>query len=86
VRFDRGGKLAGTTQSTDTVAERMVALGGVPDGSAPMVAQRSGLSGLAIRTTSDGEVDEPVTADLRRGAVMMLEEQLWMIRAQNITS
>ena len=95
--------------SSDAVAERMVARGGVPDGSAPTIAQRSGLAGLPIRTIQDCEVDElftalisdavsrvrsnmnaieepePVTADLLHGVVETLEEQLWMIRVQNIT-
>jgi starvation-inducible DNA-binding protein len=101
--------VAAWRETSDTVAERMVAPGGVPDGSAPTVAQRSGLSGLPIRTISDDGVDElftaliseavtrvrgnmdaneepePVTADLLHGVVTMLEEQLWMIRVQNIT-
>lgn len=95
--------------ASDEVAERAVALGGVPDGSAKMIAEHSRLAGLPIRTIQDTEVTEfftslisdavshiranmdeieepePVTADMLHGIVGTLEEQLWMIRVQNIT-
>ena len=50
--------------AADEVAERAVALGGVPDGSAGTIAGRSPLSGLPIRTIQDSEVTELFTGVL----------------------
>ena len=53
--------VAAWREQSDEVAERIVALGGVPDGTAASIAARSGLSGLPISAIQDSEVVTLIT-------------------------
>jgi starvation-inducible DNA-binding protein len=69
-------------EQTDSIAERVVALGGVANGTTREAAARSGLKEAAVTAVKEaGDLGDDITVDLFTEITRKLDKDLWFLEA-----